>query len=189
VNTRHELDATAWRNLELAGTDAHSGFRYVSYCTIDGEGNPQARMVVLRAADASERTIEIHTDVRSAKWQETEANPTVTFLGFDPGNGLQLRLQGNGSLHGPGSKIAERAWENLSPWTRETYSGGPPGDTVVAGSTLTEADSAVGRSVFGVVVFRASRLDWFQLHRGANERAIFDYDLEGALLEVRSVNP
>ncbi len=87
-------------------------------------------MVVLRRADAARRILEIHTDVRSPKWQEISANPLVTILGYGPQPKVQLRLQGSAELHGPASESATEAWSLLPRSTRSTYMGGPPGDEI-----------------------------------------------------------
>lgn len=185
-----ELDEAAWIDLELAGTDPNSGLRYVNLCTVDPDGHPQARLVVLRSAHRQQRTIEIHTDTRSQKWCEIGANPSVTVLAFDPARGQQLRLRGTAERHGPGSPVAADAWDRLSPWTRSTYAGGPPGDPPTGErSDAANTGDESGKVVFGVIVFRASELDWFQLERGANRRALFYYGSRGELLDAREINP
>ncbi len=151
-------------------------------------------MVVLRRADAARRVLEIHTDVRSPKWRELSANPCATILGFCAQARLQLRLQGLAELHAPGGVRAERAWEALPAWTRQTYAGGPPGDErafdaaseAVPPSTAHEGG---GKAHFGVVTFRAETLDWFQLRRQDNRRACFAYGADGGLADGRWVNP
>jgi pyridoxamine 5'-phosphate oxidase len=103
-----ELDTDAWIDLELAGTDPNSGFRYVNLCTVDSEGHPQARLIVVlrtrkRARSRSTR------DIRTPKWREIDANPSVTVLAFDQARGLQLRLLGTVERHAPGSSVAADA--------------------------------------------------------------------------------
>lgn len=186
-----EIDRSAWAELETAAIDPQSGFRFVNLCSVDGSGRPQARMVVLRQADAEKRTLEIHTDIRSGKWLEIAKNSAATVLGFSAASRTQLRLQGTARLHAPGSPIAAEAWDKLSPWTRSTYAGGPPGDAT-DGETAAPAnpdDDADGKRFFGVVIFTAESLDWFELRRADNRRAVFDYDPAGALTDARWVNP
>lgn len=187
-----DTDAAAWRELEAAPTIPNSGFRYVNLCSVDRFGHPQARMVVLRRADIRTRSLEIHTDVRSPKWEEIAANPSVTILGFAPERRLQLRLFGSATLHGPGSEAADLAWDRLSQWTRSTYAGGPPGEKALSGSGSEKdlAGGAIdGKLRFGVMTVQTSKLDWFQLQRTANQRAVFDYDRSGVLTNAQRVNP
>ena len=186
----HEVDAAAWADLELAGKNPSSGLRYVNLCSVGPNGDPQARLVVLRSANGKVRTIEIHTDTRSQKWREIGANRSVTVLAFDPTRGQQLRLRGTAERHGPGSTVATDAWDRLSPWTRATYAGGQPGNALTYKRHLAaEHGDAIGMDIFGVILFRACELDWFQLARVANRRVMFSYGSGGKLLDAREVNP
>ena len=192
--TLADIDASAWRALETAASSPQSGFRFLNLCSVDAEQKPQARMVVLRRADGSLRVLEFHTDTRSPKWLEFSANPHATVLGFCPQTRLQFRLQGTIELHAPGSDQANAAWDKLSAWTRTTYTGGPPGDEcafdVIDETALPKpADEAEGKLHFGLLIFRARTLDWFQLRRQGNRRALSTYDETGALAACRWVNP
>ncbi|MBX5145606.1 pyridoxamine 5'-phosphate oxidase family protein [Rhizobium lentis] len=187
-----DIDASAWAELEMAAGNPLSGFRYVNLCTVDAEARAQARMVVLRSADRTTRSLEFHTDTRSQKWLELSANPEVTVLGFCPQARLQLRLQGRAERHGPGSEHADAAWQNLPSRTRMTYVGGPPGDErgFEAIGELPELLGEVGgKPRFGVLSFRARTMDWFELRQQDNRRALFVYDETGALSSCRWINP
>ncbi|ANM15438.1 pyridoxamine 5'-phosphate oxidase-like protein [Rhizobium sp. N541] len=189
-----DIDASAWRALETAATSPQSGFRFLNLCSVDSEARPQARMVVLRRADGPSRVLEFHTDSRSPKWLELSANPHVTVLGFSTQTRLQFRLQGTVELHAPGSEPANDAWDKLSTWTRTTYTGGPPGDEcgldMIDEAVLPKpADDAKGKPHFGLLIFRARTLDWFQLRRQGNRRALLTYEETGALAACRWVNP
>jgi hypothetical protein len=187
-------DAAAWATLATAAQCPDSGFRHLNLCTVDGGNRPQARMVVLRRADAARRVLEFHTDVRSPKWQELAASPNATVLGFCPQARLQLRLQGLAKRHAPGSEAADTAWQALPARTRTTSTGGPPGDErafeAADGAAPADAEpSAEGRAHFGVVIFRADALDWFQLQRQGNRRARFTYDAAGGLAGGQWLHP
>ncbi|MGO7211283.1 pyridoxamine 5'-phosphate oxidase family protein [Rhizobium ruizarguesonis] len=187
--TLAEVDASAWAELEGAAADPQSAFRYLNLCSVDAGGRPQARMVVLRRVDAARRILEIHTDVRSPKWQEISANPLVTILGYGPQPKVQLRLQGSAELHGPTSQCAAEAWSSLPRSTRSTYMGGPPGDDIGEPASEAPVADGEGRAFFGVLIFRAETLDWFQLRHADNRRAVFAYNKLGALTSSRWVNP
>nr|WP_206118169.1 pyridoxamine 5'-phosphate oxidase family protein [Rhizobium laguerreae] len=176
--------------MEGAATDPQSAFRYLNLCSVDAYGRPQARMVVLRRVDVTRRLLEIHTDVRSPKWQEISADRRVTLLGFGPQPKVQLRLQGSAELNGPASECGAEAWSLLPRSTRSTYMGGPPGDDIgEPPASEGKAADADGQAFFGVLIFRAETLDWFQLRHANNRRAIFAYDHPGALTSSRWINP
>ncbi|MGT2442999.1 pyridoxamine 5'-phosphate oxidase family protein [Ensifer adhaerens] len=184
-----EVDASAWSSLEAATADPQSGFRFTNLCSVDAAGHPQARMVVLRRVDTAARLLEIHTDARSPKWFELSRNPFVSILGFCASTRIQLRLAGSVQLHFPGSDLAEKAWSGLSVWTRSTYAGGPPGDEPQNHELVPARGEADGKAFFGVVSFRAESLDWFELRRADNRRAVFKYSHFGAVVASRWINP
>lgn len=185
-----DVDISAWSSLETAAKDTHSGFRFLTLCSVDAAGRPQARTVVLRRAEATERLLEIHTDIRSPKWLELSRNPFATILGFCPSTRIQLRLFGTTRLHPAGSELAEKAWSELPAWTRSTYEGGPPGDEPFRNPVSVEArEEENGKAFFGVITFRAESLDWFKLLHANNQRAVFQYDQLGTLEGSQWVNP
>lgn len=187
------IDAEAWRLLEQGAADPQSGFHYVTLATVSRTGVAQARTVVLRAAVAAERMLEIHTDVRSPKWAELAEQPDATVLGFCNTTRVQLRLQGSAVLFSPESDVSRKAWQGLSPTTRSTYQGGPPGDdlafTPAAQAAAADAPDGGGQANFGVVRFRVSMLDWFRLQRSDNRRALFAYGPGGKIVTQLWVNP
>ncbi len=130
------IDAGAWHQLEQGVTDPQAGFHYVTLCTVSRTGVAQARTVVLRHVSTAERMLEIHTDVRSPKWAELAEQPQATVLGFCNTSRVQLRLQGSVHLFSPDSDVSRAAWKNLSPHTRATYTGGPPGDDLAFPRTV-----------------------------------------------------
>ncbi|WP_420413129.1 pyridoxamine 5'-phosphate oxidase family protein [Roseibium sp.] len=189
-----EIETQAWMSLKAAAEDPQSAFRYLTLSSVDQWNKPQARVVVLRQAEHTIRSLEFHTDLRSSKWQELSKNPSVTVLGYCSDTRTQLRFSGTAELFGPQSEKAESAWEALPPWTRTTYQGGPPGDELAfeqndrAISAAPEPDAA-GKDCFGVISFTASSLDWFQLQRKNNKRALFRYSGSDEQISSCWVNP
>lgn len=187
-----KTNTEAWSILGAAVKDPENPFRYLTLGTVADGATPRARLLVLRNVVTREHRLEFHTDIRSPKWRELEINARATVLGFDPGQRLQLRLEGTAILHGPEYDKNRLAWAALSSWTQKTYRGGPPGDPLATGETgtpdtdtpdtgtpdnggKTHARTGHGRDRFGVVVFQARSLDWFQLERANNRRALFTY--------------
>lgn len=187
----NEIDAAAWAELEKAVSEPASAFRYLTFCSVDEQGKPQARTIVLRRADKLMRVMEFHTDTRSLKWQEIAANPYVTVLGYCAQTRLQLRLQGRVEPYDAESDVAQAIWSRLPAHTQKTYAGGPPGGARACDDikAISAAEEAEGKANFGVLIVHASSLDWYQLHKEQNQRAFFTYDNSGALVDSQWVNP
>ncbi|MBH2784536.1 pyridoxamine 5'-phosphate oxidase family protein [Serratia marcescens] len=187
-----DIDTAAWSELAEAARLSDSSFRYLNLCTVDSENKPQARIVVLRYVDVMARILEFHTDIRSPKWEQLLTNPYASVLGFCGRTRLQLRLTGRAETHAPGSLETEAAWRTLPAWTRATYSGGPPGDERAfpgLEEKVLTFSNAKDKNNFGVLYFRVKTLDWFQLLRSDNRRAMFSYNDAGKLVASQWLNP
>ena len=184
------FEAAAWTALEEAVADPQAAFRYLTFCTVDDVMRPQARTVVLRQCADDHRTLTFHTDARSPKWQEMAANSQVAVLGYCHQRRLQLRMAGQAECYAAGSDIARAAWRALPQHTRQTYTGGPPGEARATAAEMPHAPAAeAGESRFGVVIVRVSELDACQLQRNANQRALFRYGSDGGLQGSEWLNP
>ena len=193
LNTVH---IQAWQQMANAAEQADHAMHYLSLSTVDQQGQPQARNLVLRAADTTAKTLEFHTDIRSKKWTELQATPKLSVLGYDLDKQLQLRFIGQATLYAPDTKQNEQAWQQLSGWTRNNYCGGPPGHELTAPETaelLTappeDAVTAKGRQVFGVISFQAETLDCFHHPRAALSRALFNYSADGSMRSASWIRP
>lgn len=161
--------------------DRHSAFRTPTLATVDGEGGPDLRTVVLRAFDASARTLAVHTDARSAKAAQLRANPLVALHVWDAGRRLQIRLRGRASLH-TDDATARAAWDGLSSFGRQLYRVRPiPGTTLPDPSEaqldlLPEAD---GFGLLTVIAVAFDRLDSLRLTDDGQIRARFDWSADG----------
>ena len=69
------LRAESLLRLTRGVLDRHAPARHPILATVSPDGRPQARTVVLRAADKTAGTLDTHTDLRSAKGTDLRANP------------------------------------------------------------------------------------------------------------------
>jgi pyridoxamine 5'-phosphate oxidase len=79
----------------LAEAEAASGMRYpnaVTLATVDAEGRPDARIVLLK--DADPRGFVVFTNYRSAKGRELEAHPEAALVFYWDAMGRQVRVRG-----------------------------------------------------------------------------------------------
>jgi hypothetical protein len=193
MTTLESLDTEAWEQLAQSADNRAGPLRTLTLSTTDANNHPQSRLLILRVADRVQRSLWFHTDLRSCKWQELRANPRVSVLGYDPEQQLQLRFSGSATLHPPKTELTTKAWSGLPEWTRQTYCGPPPGETISNTATETAGDrmtdTGVGYDVFCVVVIRVSSMDWFRHERENIRRRQFDYDQAGRLSKAIEVAP
>lgn len=178
-----EIDTACWQQLETGAREPDAGFHFLTLASVDQQGKPQARTLVLRAVDRVLRTLEFHTDMRSPKWQALAVNPDVTVLGYSAKT--QLRLQGTVERHAAHSAVAEAAWQRLSHRTQQTYAGAAPGSDIHNQSN----DVSNAEDNFGVLIIQINQLDWCLLARENNQRALLNYRSDGTLTSSKWVNP
>jgi len=180
-----DLDAIiafAWAELDRAASDRDSQFRHAQLATTGAHGWPQLRTVILRHADAAQRQVGFHTDRRSTKVAEMDADTSVALVAHDRPRELQLRLWGQADLH-VGDAAADRAWDALYPPLRLPYrTPYAPGRPIEAPGDADPDDAArdaapeAGFENFCFVAIRVIRLEYLRLRPGkGHRRARFDW--------------
>lgn len=168
-----------------APDDGESSFKTMTLATCTPTG-ADARMVVLRQADANIKFVWFHTDARAGKVIQLERFPNATLVFWDSNNQLQFRLRVETQLH-TDDYVADEHWQKLWAGGRkpyltekepgslqaEPYPGFPPD----LGENLpSEAESEVGRPNFAVIECRVMQLDYLKLGRAGQTRARFQYE-------------
>ena len=169
----------ALARLQDGAANPGSPWRTMGLATAGLDATPRVRTVVLRRFDQPTRALDVHTDTRSAKHAELQANRAATLHGWDPAARVQLRASGHTSLHTT-DDVADAAWANLRPESRATYRVMPgPGTTLSAPDMAGQADEAGARSVFCAVRLTLARLEWLHLGQGSHRRARFTWEEGG----------
>ncbi len=171
--------AEAFRLLSRGVADRRHGFHTPTLATIGLDGAPQARTLVLRGFEAATRTLRLHTDARSGKVAELEADPRAQLHLYDAGAKVQLRLSGRAALHG-GDAVAEAAWQGSRSFSRLCYAIEPGPGTPVTAPPPAPMDAEAGRPVFRVILLRFDRLEWLHLAASGHTRARFDWGPDDA---------
>jgi pyridoxamine 5'-phosphate oxidase len=86
------LYAQVWQRLARGVVDRHAPARHPTFATVSPDGWPEARTVVMRAADPAGATLDIHTDLQSAKVASLRANPRAALHIWEASAHLQIRL-------------------------------------------------------------------------------------------------
>lgn len=179
------LLADARARLAVAAADRRAAMHAPVVVTADAD----ARIMVLRAADADLAALRFHTDARAPKVATIAANPRLSILAYDPAARVQLRMTGKAHVEATGA-LADAAWAAASPLSRRCYlaEAGPsaamdrPGSALpphLVGQRPSLAESEAGRGVFAVIVVRVETLDWLRLDSTGGLRARFARSGEG----------
>ena len=175
--------ADAWNELSRGAVDRHHGFHVPTLCTVGVDGAPCARAVVLRRVEPASLEIWCHTDVRSAKVDEIRREPRVAWHFYAPDLKLQLRVSAVAEFESVGAR-ADEGWARSALSSRRCYlapraPGAPcdgPSPNLPPGildRRPTEDETVPARANFGVVVTRATAIDWLWLASEGHRRARF----------------
>lgn len=177
-----ELLQQCWCYLEEGAGSARSPFHTAVLGTVE-DGAPRLRTVVLRAADREAGRVLCHTDARSAKARQIGDDAPASWLLYDPGRKVQLRLEGRARVHADDA-LADERWRASSAGSRRCYLVEPGPGAVLerAGSTLPQGlrerrpeagETEPGRENFAVVAAGIELIDWLQLTADGHRRARF----------------
>lgn len=164
--TRQGLLSRAWDLLEAAPGDIGSPARTPVLATTNPEGWPEARTVVLRAADRLGPRITVYTDLQSHKVTSLRAAPRAAFHIWEPALSLQLRLQVMVTIEN--GNASRSAWEAMPDQQRQSYGATPPPGRVIdeALAYTRQSDRAAFAMLRAQVVF-IDLVHLGQVHRRA----------------------
>lgn len=168
--------------------DRRSPFHTPTIATVDEHGCPQLRTIVLRVAQQKDARLRFHTDRRSRKIQEIQAQPCVSLHFYDKKAKIQLRATGQAIAHVDGAE-KEAAWAASREMSRECYRIDKAPGTFVDNSDdwvipAEPDDPEQGRDNFVPVDIKLNSIEWLYLARGGHRRALFHTDSNGALADA-----
>lgn len=108
-----------WSALE-GGTKSRAPFNLLQFATVDDEGKPFVRTIVLRQFRRGPGELFFVSDAGSAKMNQLRSNNHVSLVGYDPAKWIQIRLSGKASVsHDESERLAQ--WNMLSTRTRRSF--------------------------------------------------------------------
>lgn len=159
-----ELHAQVWTRLARGVHDRHAPARHPTLATIGTDGMPQARTVVLRATDRSAATLDLHTDLHSAKVAELRANPRASLHVWNPSPHLQVRIEAEVAIL-TGAAVAD-IWERVPEPSRMAYGSLPaPGQPI---ADALDYDKSPDQAAFAVLRLSVQAID--AVHLGHDHR-------------------
>lgn len=181
ITLAEALDS-AWRLLVRGAADRRSPVHTPVVASVTAAGAPDARVMVLRAANRATASLRFHTDARSPKCAALDGRP-VSVLGYHPGEAVQLRLSGVAEVIGEGAEV-DAIWAASTPFARRCYLvEQAPGTAIempasglpawVEGRKPEPDDLLPARPNFAVVSVAVTAIDFLHLAQSGHRRALF----------------
>ena len=162
-----------WNQLEHGVRSANSPFHTPALATLGNIG-PEVRTVVLRDVIRLTRQLICHTDWRSTKRAQLESNPRASWLFYDPGLKIQLRLRGC-MRQQRDTAILRQRWEQSTSNSRKCYASPFAPGTPINEPMASPCDIEGGWRNFCVLVCVIDDMDWLYLDAGGHRRAQFEW--------------
>ena len=171
-----KLEATIWRLLARGAADAKHPFKLFSIATVNANGLPDARTVVLRACDITAKELCFHTDIRSGKIAHIIKQPEVCLLFWHPKQSLQLRIFGEAHFHHLDEKTRQII-ASLPPQQMALYGYGAKPGSIMEQVNQHAFDETLVVQNFAWVRVSVHTLDALHLGRnGVHTRIQFRYN-------------
>lgn len=188
-----ELDtilADVWEALFASAGNPASEWGLVALGTVDADGNPHQRLVILRGVDPVNRQLHCYTDRRSPKIEQIMLRPQTSWLFYDRQARVQVRLAGDARMRPHDDPMSRKAWQYCSPEHRRNYGGrlapgtecsqgyGSAPEDLLANLPEIPESQAVSEN-FCVITVVIDVIDWLQVSESGNRRAQFWWAGEG----------
>ena len=161
------LSDNIWSELKNAITDRAHGWRTPVMASIDTQGLPQARTLVLRELDKGQWRLSAYTDHRSPKVAQLHHHPYASLVFWSSALKWQLRISARVAIQTQGERV-DALWQTL----KETSSAGdylalsPPGSPLANPQTSSAPSHALG-----IMDFYGLEMDWLELSTQGHKRA------------------
>ena len=164
-----------WKELGRASVDRHHAWRTPVLATVDCDGLPNARTVVLRKVDTNQQTLCFYTDARSAKVSELTKEPKAALTFWSARLNWQLRVKVAISVATEGPEL-QALWQRIqqSATAADYMATEAPGTERPAGFSIAQTLS--GDHHFALLNAQVLQMDWLELCHGAHRRARLSAD-------------
>ena len=185
------IHSQVWEDFKDGVKNTKSSFHFPVISTIDKDGFPSSRTVVLRKIDKKNKIISFNTDIRSNKWNEIINNNKVSVSIYDTSKKTQIRILGKAIVNYK-NKIWESAWNSTPRMSRECYSTPYSPSTVISKpedidlnlKKIKTEDYEKYKINFERIDIHIYSLDWLYLVHSGHRRAKFIYDKEVSMVWI-----
>lgn len=172
--TEQQLMDDIWGELIRAVNDRHHAWRTPVLATVDVNGFPQARTVVLRGANRSANELRFFTDARTPKCQQLQARSRASVAFWSKRLNWQLRVSLELEVVTDGPEISE-AWQRLHASKAATDYLAPvaPGSALTHQQPLEFPQQVTIDTVHKLAILKGQvmDIDWLELSRQGHRRA------------------
>lgn len=164
-------------------------FHLLAAATVDPDGAPDVRTVVMRGFDPEVREVRFFTDARAQKLDHLRREPRVSLLFYDPAVRLQVRIPAAAAIHHEDGAAAA-AWGSSPEATRDPYAAldGPGAvldwDAPAAYPPTPAVDDPTAFGNFVLVACRFDAMDVLELNPAGHVRVRFAW-ADGGLRMAR----
>jgi pyridoxamine 5'-phosphate oxidase len=165
--TYQALSEKIWSQLLAALQTQRHTWRLPMLATIDANGLPQARTVVLREVDQDAQVLTIYSDVRSPKVTQLRAKPRASLVFWSEALNWQLRVDVSATVDDD-STARDAVWAQVKdlPAAADYLSINAPGSPLLSVSAGQANEHALCLLHFNVL-----SMDWLSLNRSGHQRA------------------
>ena len=162
------LPKAIWDELQRAQNDRQHPWRTPVLASVDSDGLPRARTVVLRDVCSRSQTLQFFTDSRSPKVSQLKIAPKVQLVFWSPVLQWQLRVSADVQIATSGEDV-ETAWQQvkLGPARQDYLSPLSPGDELPKDARIKLGEE----HHLAVLTASVNHIDWLSLHPDGHQRA------------------
>ncbi|MDC1377802.1 pyridoxamine 5'-phosphate oxidase family protein [Flavobacteriaceae bacterium] len=143
-------------------------FRFFTLATLDNDGSPHLRTVVLRGFDSELLNFIVYTDLRSKKVNELKMDKRAQFLFYDPKRMLQI-IVGVSHIE---SNLDDFIYKSIPEQSKKDYAA-----VEVPGSKIKSPEKVqynFSKGHFTQLIFKAESIEYLRLKRPNHIRASFN---------------
>lgn len=152
-----------WGYLADIAADSSNPARVLTLATIDSEGQPQARSVILR--EVAPWSLTIYTDRRSPKVSQLKQQPRAQLVLWDREKRWQLRCLAKAEVITTGAET-EQLWEKI----KDTHAAQDYLTPQAPGEVLDINTLAQEEPQLAILRCHLTEIDWLELRRQGHRR-------------------
>jgi pyridoxamine 5'-phosphate oxidase len=172
VRSEQRLRKIIWEQLQWAVTHHDHAWRTPVLASVDGDGIPQARTVVLRDADATAQHLVVYTDHRSPKVAAFALRPQAMLVFWSKALHWQLRVAADIRVETEG-RLVEDAWHRI----HQTVAAADYLSLQAPGSPAQAyCGERAEHHALGIIIASVRSIDWLELRAEGHRRALLTHD-------------